>query len=63
MKKRKEREKARLLAKNPVTFVDRMETKLEETRRRKLKLKQAQDKKIKEDALQKRGHHVQPLDF
>ena len=55
LKKRKEREKARLLAKNPVTFVDRMETKLEETRRRKLKLKQAQDKKIKEDALQKRG--------
>eukprot|EP00943_MAST-04B_sp_MAST-4B-sp1_P005933 g5933.t1 len=55
LRKRIEREKARLIAKNPVTFVDRIENQLEDARRRKLKLKQAQDKKNKEEALQKRG--------
>ena len=36
MKKRKERKKARELAKNPVSFVERMEKKIEETRRKKV---------------------------
>ena len=54
-KKRKERKKAKELAKNPVSFVERMEKKIEESRRKKINLRQRQAQKIKEDALQNRS--------
>ena len=55
MKKRKERKKARELAKNPVSFVERMEKRLKRVDGKKVNLKQRQAQKIKEDALQNRS--------
>ena len=55
MKRRKEQKKARELAKNPVSFVERMEKKIEESRRKSLLAAKTKAQKIKDDTLQNRG--------